>query len=42
MRKFGLVLGYDDPYLIYLFVNTLMRPHFFENLDDYLTNIWLF
>ena len=41
MRKFRLVLSYDDPYLIYLFVNILMRPHFFENLDDDLNNIWL-
>ena len=41
MRKFRLVLSYDDPYLIYLFVNALIRPHFFENLDDDLTNIWL-
>ena len=41
MRKFRLVLSYDDPYLIYLFVNSLMRPHFFENLDNGLTNIWL-
>ena len=41
MRKFRLVLSCDDPYLIYLFVNILMRPHFFENLDDDLTNIWL-
>ena len=41
MRKFRLVLSYDDPYLIYLFVNILMGPHFFKNRDDDLTNIWL-
>ena len=41
MRKFRLVLSSDDPYLIYLFVNVLIRPHSFENLDDDLTNIWL-
>ena len=41
MRKSRLVLRYDDPYLIYLFVNILTRPHSFENLDDDLTIIWL-
>ena len=41
MGKFRLVLRYDDPYLIYLFVNILTQAHFFENLDDDLTNIWL-
>ena len=41
MRKFRLVLSYDDPYLIYLFVNILMRPHFFGNLDDDVNNIRL-
>ena len=40
MRKFQLVLRYDL-YLIYLFVNILMRPQFFKNLDSDLTNIWL-
>ena len=41
MRKFRLVFSYDDPYLIYLFVTILIRPHFLENLDDDLTNVWL-
>ena len=40
MRKFQLVLRYDL-YLIYLFVNILIRPQFFKNLDGDLTNIWL-
>ena len=40
LRKFLLVSSYDDPYLIYLFVNKLIRRHYFENLDDGLTNIW--
>ena len=40
MRKFQLVLRYDLN-LIYLFVNILMRPQFFKNLDSDLTNIWL-
>ena len=42
MRKFQSVLSYDDPYLIYLFVNNLIRRHYSENLGDGLTNIWLF
>ena len=41
MTKFLLVLSYDDPYLIYLFVDILIRRNYFENLDDDLTNIWL-
>ena len=41
IRKFRLVLIYDDPYLIYLFVDILIRLHFFGNLDDDLTNMWL-
>ena len=39
MTKFRLVLKNDDLNLIYLFVNILIRPHVFENLDDDLTNI---
>ena len=41
MKKFRLVLSYDDPYLVDLFVNILIRSHFFVSLGNYLTNIWL-
>ena len=41
MGKFRLVLRHDDPYLIYLFVNILIRPIFLEKIDEALTNIWL-
>ena len=38
MRKFQLVLRYDL-YLIYLFVDILIRPQFFKNLDGDLTMV---
>ena len=41
MQKFRLVLSYDDPYVIYLFVNILIRRRYFESRDDGLTNIYL-